>query len=183
MTHPLATQFEQIITGIGEDVSREGLEKTPERAAKAFAYLTEGYTQNLSELINGALFESDLDEMIIVRDIELYSLCEHHLLPFFGRAQVAYIPNGRVLGLSKVARIVDMFARRLQIQEQLTRDIAEAVQEVTGARGVAVQIEARHLCMMMRGVAKQNSEMSTSVMLGTFRESQSTRNEFLQLIR
>ncbi|WP_018719189.1 GTP cyclohydrolase I FolE [Arhodomonas aquaeolei] len=183
MTHPLASHFEQIITGIGEDVDREGLAKTPERAAKAFEYLTEGYQQDLGTLVNGALFESDLDEMIIVRNIELYSLCEHHLLPFFGRAQVAYIPDGRVLGLSKVARIVDMYARRLQIQEQLTREIAEAVQSVTGARGVGVQIEARHMCMMMRGVSKQNSEMSTSVMLGTFRHSQSTRNEFLQLIK
>ncbi len=183
MSEQLEEQFEQIITGLGEDVRREGLVKTPARAASAFRYLTQGYEQSLDELVNGALFESDLDEMIIVRDIELYSLCEHHLLPFFGKAQVAYIPNGRVLGLSKVARIVDMFARRLQIQEQLTRQIAEALQAVTGAKGVAVQITANHLCMMMRGVAKQNSEMSTSMMLGSFRERQSTRNEFLQLIR
>ncbi|PWG62919.1 GTP cyclohydrolase I FolE [Sediminicurvatus halobius] len=183
MDHDLDYHFEQIIRGIGEDVGREGLVKTPERAARAFEYLTQGYQQSLSELVNGALFESDSDEMVIVRDIEFYSLCEHHMLPFIGRAQVGYIPNGRVLGLSKIARIVDMYARRLQIQEKLTRDVAEAVLEVTGAKGVAVQMDARHLCMMMRGVNKQNSEMSTSVMLGSFRTSQSTRNEFLQLIR
>jgi len=183
MNRDLDHHFEQIIRGIGEDVTREGLVKTPERAARAFEYLTQGYQQSLGELVNGALFESDSDEMVIVRDIEFYSLCEHHMLPFIGRAQVGYIPGGRVLGLSKVARIIDMYARRLQIQEKLTRDVAEAVQEVTGAKGVAVQMDARHLCMMMRGVNKQNSEMSTSVMLGAFRSSQSTRNEFLQLIR
>ena len=175
--------FRDIIAAAGDDADRPGLEKTPMRAAQAFAFLTQGYRQDLREVVNDALFESDADEMVIVRNIELYSLCEHHLLPFIGRAQVAYVPNGQVLGLSKVARIVDLYARRLQIQEKLTRDIAQAVQEVTGARGVAVQITANHLCMMMRGVAKQNSEMSTSVMLGCFRESQSTRNEFLQLIR
>ncbi|MCC5812641.1 MAG: GTP cyclohydrolase I FolE [Ectothiorhodospiraceae bacterium] len=175
--------FEQIITSIGEDVKREGLVKTPARAAQAFEFLTQGYRQNLDELVNGAIFSADNDEMIIVRDIELYSLCEHHLLPFIGRANVAYIPDGKVIGLSKIARIVDMYARRLQIQENLTREIAEALQNVTGAKGVAVQISAKHMCMMMRGVSKQNSEMSTSVMLGTFRQSQPTRNEFLQLIR
>lgn len=183
MNRDLDHHFEQIIRGIGEDVGREGLARTPERAARAFEYLTQGYQQSLGELVNGALFESDSDEMVILRDIEFYSLCEHHMLPFIGRAQVGYIPNGRVLGLSKIARIIDMYARRLQIQEKLTRDVAEAVQEVTGAKGVAVQMDARHLCMMMRGVNKQNSEMSTSVMLGNFRTSQSTRNEFLQLIR
>lgn len=183
MNTDMALCFEQIITALGEDVEREGLVKTPARAAKAFEFLTEGYHQDLHELVNGAVFESDNDEMVIVRDIELYSLCEHHLLPFIGHANVAYIPNGKVIGLSKIARIVDMFARRLQIQENMTRQIADALQEVTDARGVAVQITARHMCMMMRGVQKQNSAMSTSVMLGAFRKSQSTRNEFLQLIR
>lgn len=183
MNTDLAHHFEQIIRGVGEDVEREGLLKTPQRAAKAFEYLTQGYHQDLRDVVNGALFESGSDEMVIVRDIELYSLCEHHLLPFIGRAQVGYIPNGRVLGLSKIARIVDMYARRLQIQEKLTKEIAWAVQEVTDAKGVAVQISANHLCMMMRGVAKQNSEMSTSVMLGAFRSCASTRAEFLQLVR
>mgnify|MGYP000600799438 CR=1 FL=1 len=181
--HGLAEHFRAIIASCGEDPEREGLAKTPERAAEAFDFLTHGYQQDLWALVNGALFESDIDEMVIVRDIEFYSLCEHHVLPFFGRAQVAYIPNGQVLGLSKIARIIDMYARRLQIQETLTKQIAEAIQEVTQARGVAVQINASHMCMMMRGVCKQNSEMSSSVMLGAFRESESTRNEFLQLIR
>ncbi len=175
--------FADIMTAIGEDVTREGLVKTPARAAKAFEYLTQGYHQKLDDIVNGAIFAADNDEMVIVRDIELYSLCEHHLLPFIGQANVAYIPDGKVIGLSKIARIVDMYARRLQIQENLTREIAEAVQNVTQARGVAVQIKAKHMCMMMRGVSKQNSEMSTSVMLGAFRNSQSTRMEFLQLIR
>jgi len=182
-TSDLARHFTEIIRATGEDPEREGLIKTPERAAKAIEFFTQGYRQELSEIVNGALFASDIDEMVIVRDIEFYSLCEHHLLPFFGRAQVAYIPNGRVLGLSKIARIVDMYARRLQIQEQLTKNVAEAIQSVTDARGVAVQVNASHMCMMMRGVSKQNSEMSTSVMLGAFRKSESTRNEFLQLIR
>ncbi|MDU5678729.1 MAG: GTP cyclohydrolase I FolE, partial [Pseudomonas aeruginosa] len=155
---------------------------TPKRAAKAMQYLCHGYGQTLEEIVNGALFASDNDEMVIVRDIELYSLCEHHLLPFIGKAHVAYIPTGKVLGLSKVARIVDMFARRLQIQENLTRQIAEAVRQVTSAAGVAVVIEAQHMCMMMRGVEKQNSQMFTSVMLGAFRDSNTTRQEFLQLI-
>lgn len=183
MNTDMALSFERIITALGEDVEREGLVKTPARAAKAFEFLTEGYHQDLHELVNGAVFDSDNDEMVIVRDIELYSLCEHHLLPFIGHANVAYIPDGKVIGLSKIARIVDMFSRRLQIQENMTRQIADALQEVTNARGVAVQITARHMCMMMRGVQKQNSAMSTSVMLGAFRNSQSTRNEFLQLIR
>ncbi len=183
MSNDMAHCFEQIIAAVGEDIHREGLVKTPARAAQAFEYLTMGYRQNLDELVNGAVFASDSDEMVIVKGIELYSLCEHHLLPFIGQANVAYIPNGRVIGLSKIARIVDMYARRFQIQENLTREIAEAVQNVTDAKGVAVQINARHMCMMMRGVGKQNSEMSTSVMLGAFRQSQNTRNEFLQLIR
>ncbi|QEY14984.1 GTP cyclohydrolase I FolE [Cellvibrio sp. KY-GH-1] len=175
--------FASIIASIGEDLNRPGLLDTPDRAAKAFQFLTRGYNQTLDEVVNGALFPSDSEEMIMVKDIELYSLCEHHLLPFIGKAHVAYIPTGKVLGLSKIARIVDMFARRLQIQEQLTVQIAESVQEITGASGVGVIIEAKHMCMMMRGVEKQNSSMKTSAMLGSFRTNQATRNEFLSLLR
>ncbi|EXF94931.1 GTP cyclohydrolase [Pseudomonas fluorescens HK44] len=178
----LSQSYREILIGLGEDPDREGLQDTPMRAAKAMQYLCHGYEQSVDEIVNGALFASDNDEMVIVDDIELYSLCEHHLLPFIGKAHVAYIPTGKVLGLSKIARIVDMFARRLQIQENLTREIAEAVQRVTQAAGVAVVIEAQHMCMMMRGVEKQNSTMNTSVMLGAFRESSNTRQEFLQLI-
>jgi len=183
MNEELANHYREILQGVGEDPEREGLLDTPKRAAKAMQYLCHGYQQSLEQIVNGALFESDNDEMVIVRDIELYSLCEHHLLPFIGKAHVAYIPTGKVLGLSKIARIVDMFARRLQIQENLTRQIADAIAQVTDAAGVAVVIEAKHMCMMMRGVEKQNSVMSTSVMLGAFRESYNTRQEFLQLIR
>lgn len=175
--------FEGIIAGIGEDLTRPGLVDTPDRAAKAFKFLTRGYDQTLEEIVNGALFPSNSDEMIMVKDIELYSMCEHHLLPFIGKAHVAYIPTGKVLGLSKIARIVDMYARRLQIQEQLTLQIAESVQKITGATGVGVIIEAQHMCMMMRGVEKQNSSMKTSAMLGTFRSNQATRTEFLSLVR
>lgn len=175
--------FEAIIRAIGEDPERDGLRDTPKRAAKAFQFLNKGYSQTLDEVVNGALFESDNSEMVIVRDVELYSLCEHHLLPFIGKCHVAYLPTGRVLGLSKIARIVDMYARRLQIQENLTLQIAEAIEKVTGAAGVAVVIEAQHLCMMMRGVEKQNSLMKSSVMLGAFRENAATRQEFLALIR
>ena len=178
----LSQSYREILIGIGENPDREGLTDTPTRAAKAMQYLCHGYEQSVEDIVNGALFSSDTDEMIIVADIELYSLCEHHLLPFIGKAHVAYIPTGKVLGLSKIARLVDMFARRLQIQENLTRQIADAVQSVTDAAGVAVVIEARHMCMMMRGVEKQNSTMNTSVMLGAFRESSNTRQEFLQLI-
>lgn len=174
--------YKKIIEQIGEDPSREGLRDTPQRAAKAMAFLTRGYSQTLDQVVNGALFESDTSEMILVQDIELYSLCEHHLLPFIGKCHVAYIPTGKVLGLSKVARIVEMFARRLQIQENLTKQIAEAVQVVTGAAGVGVIIEAKHMCMMMRGVEKQNSTMKTSVMLGAFRDSPATRMEFVSLL-
>lgn len=175
--------FAGIIESIGEDLTRPGLVDTPKRAAKAFQFLNRGYQQNIDDVVNGALFPSDSEEMIMVKDIELYSLCEHHLLPFIGKAHVAYIPTGKVLGLSKVARIVDMFARRLQIQEQLTLQIAESIQQITGAKGVGVIIEAKHMCMMMRGVEKQNSSMKTSAMLGTFRSNQATRNEFLSLVR
>jgi GTP cyclohydrolase I len=179
----MAEAFARIISGVGEDLGRPGLIKTPKRAADAFRYLCSGYTQSLETIINGALFPSDNDEMVIVRDIELYSLCEHHLLPIIGKANVAYLPDGKVLGLSKLARIVDMYARRLQIQEQLTKQIAEAIQKVTGARGVAVHIEAAHMCMAMRGVEKQHSMTTTSVMLGAFRNNPATRQEFLQLIK
>ena len=182
MNSQLPHHYREILLGLGEDPEREGLRDTPKRAAKAMQYLCNGYEKSLHEIVNGALFASDNDEMVIVKDIELYSLCEHHLLPFIGKAHVAYIPTGKVLGLSKVARIVDMYARRLQIQENLTRQIAEAIQSVTHAAGVAVVIEAKHMCMMMRGVEKQNSVMNTSVMLGAFRESTNTRQEFLQLI-
>ena len=175
--------FASIIASIGEDLTRPGLLDTPDRAAKAFQFLTRGYNQTLEEVGNDALFPSDSEEMIMVKDIELYSLCEHHLLPFIGKAHVAYIPTGKVLGLSKVARIVDMFARRLQIQEQLTVQIAECIQQITGASGVGVIIEAKHMCMMMRGVEKQNSSMKTSAMLGSFRSNQATRSEFLSLLR
>ncbi|WP_311971619.1 GTP cyclohydrolase I FolE [Pseudomonas baltica] len=183
MTSNLPDHYREILRKLGEDPDREGLRDTPKRAAKAMQYLCHGYTQTVEEIVNGALFASDNDEMVIVKDIELYSLCEHHLLPFIGKAHVAYIPTGKVVGLSKIARIVDMFARRLQIQENLTREIADAIQSVTAASGVAVVIEAKHMCMMMRGVEKQNSLMNTSVMLGAFRESSTTRQEFLQLIR
>lgn len=175
--------YSKLIKEIGEDLSREGLKDTPERAANAMRFLTKGYTDNIDEIINNALFDSDASEMVIVKEIELYSLCEHHLLPFLGKCHVGYVPNGKVLGLSKIARIVDYYARRLQIQERLTGEIAHCIESITGARGVAVVIEAKHLCMMMRGVEKQNSVMTTSVMLGEMRTSASSRAEFLNLIR
>ena len=175
--------FREIITLLGEDVNREGLARTPERAAKAFHFLTRGYRQSVEDLVGEAVFTSDTDEMVIVRNIELYSLCEHHLLPFIGKCHVAYLPDGRVLGLSKIARIVDLFARRLQIQEVLTKQIADCVNTAIGAKGVGVIIEAKHMCMMMRGVEKQNSVMTTSCMLGSFRTQLQTREEFLRLIR
>ncbi|MCN4143580.1 MAG: GTP cyclohydrolase I FolE [Thiohalomonas sp.] len=175
--------FANIISEVGENLDRDGLRDTPERAAKAFQFLTRGYHQNIDEVVNNAIFKSDNDEMVLVKDIEVYSLCEHHLLPLIGKCHVAYLPQGKVIGLSKIARIVDMYARRLQIQENMTKQIAESIMEVTGARGVAVVLEAKHLCMMMRGVEKQNSMMTTSMMLGAFREMPSTRSEFLSLIR
>jgi len=174
--------FESILEEIGEDIGREGLVDTPKRAAEAFRFLNRGYNLSLEMVLNGAIFQADTEDMVIVKDIELYSLCEHHLLPFIGKCHVGYLPDGKVLGLSKVARIVDMYGRRLQIQEKLTKQIADAIQEAVGAKGVAVVIEAKHLCMMMRGVQKQNSVMTTSVMLGIFREHFSSRSEFLNLI-
>ncbi|MCV2883734.1 GTP cyclohydrolase I FolE [Aestuariibacter sp. AA17] len=182
MSDKLQAHYSEILGILGEDVSRDGLVDTPKRAAKAMQFLTDGYEKSLDDVVNGAIFEADTDEMVIIQDIEFYSLCEHHILPFIGRCHIAYIPSKKVLGLSKFARIVDMYARRLQIQEGLTKQIADAVQSVTGAQGVGVVMEGKHMCMMMRGVQKQNSSMVTSVMLGTFRESQATRTEFLRLI-
>lgn len=175
--------YKQIIESIGEDPSRPGLLDTPARATKAMKFLTQGYELDIDQVINGALFPSDSDEMVIVKNIELYSMCEHHLLPFIGKCHVAYLPAGKVIGLSKIARIVDMYARRLQIQENLTNEIATAVLTKTEATGAAVIIEAQHMCMMMRGVEKQNSIMTTSCMLGAFRSRQTTRNEFLSLLQ
>lgn len=179
----MENHYRAIIEALGENPDREGLLRTPQRAARAMEFLTQGYEQDIAEIVNGAIFESDNDEMVLVKDIELYSLCEHHLLPFMGRAHVAYLPAGKVIGLSKIPRIVDMYARRLQIQENLTQQIARSIEEVTGALGVAVVIEAKHLCAMMRGVQKQHSTMVTSMMLGRFREDPRTRKEFLSLIR
>ena len=172
----------QLLTEIGEDPEREGLVKTPQRVAAAMTFLTSGYRTDPSRLINGAVFTQETNSMVIVKNIEVYSLCEHHMLPFFGRCHIGYIPTGKVFGVSKLARLADMYARRLQLQERLTEQISEAVMETVGATGVGVMIEARHLCMMMRGVEKQNSVMVTSSVLGTFRESQATREEFLALI-
>jgi len=174
--------FLQLLQAIGEDPNREGLLRTPTRAANAFEFLTNGYRQSLDDVVNGAIFESDASEIILVKDIELYSMCEHHLLPFIGRAHVAYIPNGKVIGLSKVARLVDVFARRLQIQENLTVQIADALMKTLRPAGVGIVVEAKHLCMMMRGVEKQNSVMKTSCLLGTFKEDARTRSEFLSLL-
>ncbi len=178
----LAEYYRRIMSEIGEDVTRPGLANTPMRAAKAIEYLCHGYTMDIESVINGAIFPSSASEMVLVRDIELYSLCEHHLLPFFGKAHIAYIPNGKVIGLSKLARVVDVFARRLQIQEELTNQIADCIQKYTDAKGVGVVIEARHLCMMMRGVEKQNSSMTTSCLLGELHDDPSTRAEFFSLV-
>jgi GTP cyclohydrolase IA len=179
----LEQSFREILEAIGEDPERQGLLKTPVRAARAMEFLTQGYRQSVEEIINGAIFDSDASEIILVKDIELYSMCEHHLIPFIGRAHVAYIPNGKVIGLSKIARIVDVFARRLQIQENLTTQIAESLMSCLQPSGVAVVVEAKHLCMMMRGVEKQNSVMKTSCLLGSFKEDARTRSEFLSLLR
>ncbi|MGI4755719.1 MAG: GTP cyclohydrolase I FolE [Janthinobacterium lividum] len=175
--------YRELLRRVGEDPSRDGLLKTPERMERSMAYLTRGYEQSPTEILRGALFDVDYDEMVIVRDIEFYSLCEHHMLPFFGKAHIAYIPKGKVIGLSKVARLVDVFARRLQVQERMTRQVADAIVEAIRPRGVAVILEAQHLCMMMRGVEKQSSMTTTSAMLGAFREQAQTRNEFLSLVR
>ena len=179
----LTDAYRNLLEAIGEDPQRQGLARTPERAARALEFLTQGYRQDVGEIINNAVFDSDASEIILVKDIELYSLCEHHLLPFIGRAHVAYIPNGKVVGLSKVARIVDLFARRLQIQENLTTQIAESLMSALHPGGVAVVVEAKHLCMMMRGVEKQNSIMKTSCLLGSFKDDARTRSEFLSLLK
>jgi GTP cyclohydrolase I len=175
--------FLQLLEAIGEDPTREGLLRTPTRAARAFEFLTNGYRQSLEEVVNGAIFASDASEIVLVKDIELYSMCEHHLLPFIGRAHVAYIPQGKVIGLSKVARLVDVFARRLQIQENLTIQIADALMKTLHPSGVGVVVEAKHLCMMMRGVEKQNSSMKTSCLLGSFKDDARTRSEFFSLLQ
>ncbi len=174
--------FAEVLSRIGEDPARDGLVNTPQRVEKSLRYLTRGYEQTVDEVINGALFDVDYDEMVIVKDVEFYSQCEHHLLPFFGRAHVAYIPQGKVIGLSKIPRIVDVFARRLQVQERLTREVAEAIENAIHPQGVAVIMEAQHLCMMMRGVEKQSSKTVTSAMLGVFKTQIQTRNELLSLI-
>jgi GTP cyclohydrolase IA len=179
----IANAYRELLDAVGEDLDREGLRRTPERAARALEFLTQGYRQDIEEIINGAVFESSASEIILVKDIELYSMCEHHLLPFIGRAHVAYIPSGKVIGLSKVARIVDVFARRFQIQENLTTQIAESLMRCLEPSGVAVVVEAKHLCMMMRGVEKQNSVMKTSCLLGVFKEDARTRSEFLSLLK
>lgn len=176
-------QIHDILVELGEDPSREGLLDTPDRVEKSLRYLTRGYGQTLEEVVNGALFEAESDDMVIVRDIEFFSLCKHHMLPFFGKCHVGYIPKGRIIGVSKVARLVDMFARRLQVQERLTKQISEALMNILGAEGVGVVIEAQHLCMQMRGVEKQHSVMTTSSMVGSFRRELATRNEFTRLIR
>jgi len=178
----IARLTRELLTEIGEDPDREGLLKTPERVAKALAFLTSGYRTDTEQVINGALFTQETSSMVIVKDIEVYSMCEHHMLPFFGRCHIGYIPSGRVFGVSKLARLVDMYARRLQLQERLTEQISTVVMESIDAKGVGVMIEARHLCMMMRGVEKQNSTMVTSSVLGVFRDSVPTREEFLALI-
>jgi len=179
----LSSAVAQMLRGLGEDPGREGLQKTPQRVAKSMRFLTAGYTQDAKQLLTQALFTVSYDEMVIIKDIEVFSLCEHHLLPFFGKAHVAYIPNGKVVGLSKIPRLVDMFARRLQVQERLTVQIAETIEKFLKPRGVGVVIEAQHLCMIMRGVEKQNSVAVSSCMLGAFRKQQQTRNEFLSLIK
>lgn len=194
-THPVDTRspsldsvpteelYREFLRRLGEDPTRDGLVGTPARMAKSMTFLTRGYSQTVEEVLHGALFDVDYDEMVIVKDIEFYSLCEHHLLPFFGKAHVAYVPQGKVIGLSKVARVVDVFARRLQVQERLTRQVAEAITDAIRPQGVAVILEAQHLCMMMRGVEKQSSITTTSAMLGAFKTQLQTRNEFLSLIR
>ena len=181
LTEELKANFTNVISLLGENAEREGLVKTPERAAKAMNFLTSGYSMNPKEILEGAMFKEDYKEMVIIKDIELYSLCEHHMLPFFGKAHIAYIPNGHIVGLSKIPRVVDVFARRLQVQERLTEQILDCINDTLEPQGVAVVIEASHMCMMMRGVQKQNSTTTTSGFRGAFKES-NTRNEFLKLI-
>jgi GTP cyclohydrolase I len=178
----IAARMREILEQLGEDPSREGLVRTPERAEKALKFLTSGYQTNIDDIVNGALFKVKYDEMVIVKDIEFFSMCEHHILPFYGKIHVAYLPTDRVIGLSKIPRIVDMFARRLQVQERLTQEIAETLQHVLDPKGVGVICEARHFCMMMRGVEKQHSGTVTSAMLGAFRNQKETRDEFLSLV-
>jgi GTP cyclohydrolase I len=182
-SEPITAHMKSILEQLGEDPSREGLVQTPQRAAKALRYLTSGYEMDVESIVNGALFTHECDEMVIIRDIEFFSMCEHHLLPFFGKVHVGYLPDKKVIGLSKIPRIVDMFARRLQLQERLTQQVAETLRDVLQPRGVAVICEARHFCMMMRGVEKQHSGTMTSSMLGAFRSRKETRDEFLSLVR
>jgi GTP cyclohydrolase I len=181
LTEQLRASFHEILGGIGEDPDREGLMKTPERAAKAMQFLTQGYDQDAAAILRSAMFQEDYSEMVLVKDIELYSMCEHHMLPFFGKAHIAYIPNGHIVGLSKLPRVVDVFARRLQVQERLTLEVRDVIQNTLNPLGVAVVIEARHMCMMMRGVQKQNSVTTTSAFTGAFLSS-TTREEFLRLV-
>ena len=178
----MQNEIRNILAEIGEDPTREGLLKTPERVEKSLKFLTRGYGQTLEEIVNGALFEAESDDMVIVRDIEFFSMCEHHMLPFFGKCHVGYIPKKKIIGVSKIARIVEMFSRRLQVQERLTKEISHAVSDILDAEGVGVVVRAKHLCMMMRGVGKQNSEMATSAVLGSFRTDEKVRQEFLSLI-
>ena len=180
---PLADDVEDILRLLGEDVTREGLVRTPTRVAESLRFLTSGYRQSVADVINGAVFAEQYSEMVLVKDIEVYSLCEHHVLPFFGKAHVAYVPDGRIVGLSKLPRIVDVFARRLQVQERLTTQIADAIEEELQPLGVAVVVEAAHLCMMMRGIQKQNSQTLTSTMRGVFMSDERTRNELMELLR
>jgi len=175
--------YRELLTRIGEDPTRDGLLRTPERIEKSLAFLTRGYAMDVTDVLHDALFDVDYDEMVIVKDIEFFSMCEHHLLPFFGKAHIAYVPNGKVIGLSKIPRLVDVFSRRLQVQERLTRQVGEAITEAINPQGVAVILEAQHLCMMMRGVEKQHSSTVTSAMLGVFKTQLQTRNEFLSLVR
>jgi len=178
----LEKSIKTILEQIGEDPNREGLKSTPNRVAKAYEFLTQGYTKNVQEILNGAIFNEKYDEMVIVKDIDFYSMCEHHLLPFFGKVHISYIPNGKIIGLSKIPRLVDMFSRRLQVQERMTQEIAETIQSSLQPRGVGVVVEAYHMCKMMRGVQKQNTNTITSAMLGTFKTDARTRSEFLDLI-
>ncbi len=183
LTESLKGHYEEVIKGIGEDPNREGLLKTPERVAKAMQFLTKGYDQDADEIIKQAIFHEEYSEMVIVKDIELYSLCEHHMLPFFGKAHVAYIPNGKIVGLSKIPRVVDAYARRLQVQERLTIEIRDCIQRTLDPKGVAVVIEAEHMCMQMRGVQKQNSSTTSSAFTGLFMSNDSTRKEFINLVQ